>query len=161
MKKNNGFFLVSLSFFVAVGAVCCVAITAKAHKVTIREMRDKAVTETIKSAKEIGSNLKQSLKTNVSYCMDIVRHGNPRLRKAKATPPKEEDQKNHIFQEGRIIKPIVFCLRSIENLSYERNVFRLNQEKLNKLHDASEEAFKVYFPSERNGLLKKPSKGTL
>jgi hypothetical protein len=90
MKKNNGFFLVSLWTCVAIGAVCCVAITSKAHKVTIREMRDRAYVETIRRAKRIGSNVKQGLKTNVSYCMDIIRHNKPKVRKKKCLPAKQK-----------------------------------------------------------------------
>lgn len=79
MKKNNGFFLVSLWTCVAIGAVCCVAITSKAHKVTIREMRDKTVIETIRTAKEIGGNLKEAVNTNIAYLRSIIKqHGRPK-----------------------------------------------------------------------------------
>lgn len=78
MKNNNGFFLVSLWSAVAIGVVCCVGITAKAHKITIREMRDRAYAGTIRNAKEIGCNLKNGVKTNLAYIVRILQKGSPK-----------------------------------------------------------------------------------
>lgn len=80
MKNKPGFFLVSLWTVIAIGVVCCVAITSKAHRVTIREMRDRAATETIRTVKEIGSDLKNGAKKNLSYLVRILQKGSPRKK---------------------------------------------------------------------------------
>ena len=80
MKKNNGFFLVSLWTAIAIGAVCCVAITSKAHKVTIREMRDRAYAETVRSTKEIACNVRKVVITNLSFVGECLSKGTPHRR---------------------------------------------------------------------------------